>query len=168
MIIRLDDIEIRPKQRMRTSGISKNGKMLKFSPTKKHEEGLAFTIMANAPVKKMIEHECYVHAKIYSKAKLLGDSDNYIKTILDAMQKSKIIKNDRQVKDERCTLIGEVPISRVIIEVLPFKDALSIEDRILIEKSKRQSASNREIARAIGVSHTIVNRHLKNWRVKWA
>ena len=88
MITIMIDHPIQPKTRPR---LGRGGNV--YSPSAQAEKGLAWEFRAQAGTFETSEPVALFIEIAYSK----GDLDNYLKTICDALQKSSIVKNDKQV-----------------------------------------------------------------------
>lgn len=90
MRIVLENFAIKPKARPR---LGAGGRV--YSPTSSHERSLAWELRAHYPG---VRYESPVSVECAMFGKQRGDLDNCIKTLLDALQKAGIIKNDKQVR----------------------------------------------------------------------
>ena len=81
----------KPKQRPR---LGYRGNV--YSPSKRAEESLAWRIKASTDI-RYIGRAIKVSVKLFHIKALRGDSDNYLKFVLDALEKSTLIDNDRNV-----------------------------------------------------------------------
>lgn len=149
-----------PKPKARPRVFDRGGRKSVFSPTSENESNLAFLIASQA-IRKGIGVACYVGVEIFSKKKLRGDCDNYLKTVLDAVQKAEVIKNDSLVKDSRCTLIENAPFDKTVISVYTIEEIKPTKQKVIELCKQNPKMSKREIARKLGVSHTLVNKYLK-------
>src|SRR3972149_649124 len=111
----------------------------KYTPTAENEMSLAWLIKqkwlewtaknlrvfgSDIPIQEKIG----VILEIHSVKTLLGDIDNYEKLVYDALQKSGIIKNDRQIRKKAAVIYeGNVddllmPIEdKLVVFIEPFK-----------------------------------------------
>jgi len=116
MVILLEDYRPKPKQRPRF-GRNRNV----YSPSAEAERSLAWRIKAMVmgrgwPIPVRCPIDVYIFA--LTKKKLRGDSDNYKKFILDALQKSQVIENDSQV--ELCLFVPLLcDADRLLIRIKP-------------------------------------------------
>lgn len=153
MKITIPDYKAKPKQRPRL--IAKNKVR---SPSKQAEQSLAWLILANAPDRTMIIDKTYVHCTIYSKTVLRGDFDNYLKFVCDALQKANLVKNDRLIKDGRCTLHEYSNKDELVIEILPLDQMLTKKERVLKLLKEQPNISTRKAAKIVGCANSFVHK----------
>jgi Holliday junction resolvase RusA-like endonuclease len=121
--MRLDiyNCEIKPKARPR---FGYGGTI--YSPTKKSEDALAWrlcdAVIHEYGQKISYDHPVQVKIAIYSRQPLRGDSDNYAKTVLDALEKAGILENDKLVKELQIKLWSGLS-PRLIVEIVPIEPA---------------------------------------------
>jgi len=102
------DFEVKPKARARV--FWREGKIQKFTPTASLEKHLAWTIIAEKmkiPDFEMICSICGIDIVIFSRTTLKGDCDNYQKLIFDAIEKAKVVQNDRLFRDCRIRIFDK-------------------------------------------------------------
>ena len=88
LVIQLSDFVLQAKKRPR---LGRHGNV--YSPTAKHEMTLAWCMRAQVGAVTLTGDVRLTLRCNYSR----GDLDNYIKTVCDALEKSAIITNDRQI-----------------------------------------------------------------------
>lgn len=96
-----------------------------YSPTRNSEECLAWLFRAAVQEyspKLPYRHPVRVEIIISSRKTLRGDSDNYTKTVLDALEKAGILENDKLVKELQVKLwTGLSP--KLTVEIVPIEPA---------------------------------------------
>ena len=95
--IQLEDVEIRPKARPRA------GKGRIYQPGRSDECTLGWLMFEYcykhySYQEFLFKSNVKIEIEIRKKA-VRGDIDNYLKTVLDALQKSSILSNDKLVKE---------------------------------------------------------------------
>jgi len=117
MNIVIEDYICSPKARPR---LGKGGNV--YSPSTKGENGLAWMMKAyvleHHPNEKIpIEGKISVVIVVLSEKNLRGDIDNYEKFFYDALQKSGIIVNDKQIRRKFTELIESATVNEVKIDI---------------------------------------------------
>jgi crossover junction endodeoxyribonuclease RusA len=106
-----------PKERPRKG---KSGVFYTPSKTQDYEKLVANQIAES--IDWVTENDIYLNIKFYLSKRPYGDIDNYIKTILDSINRSKLIwKDDKQVTEihaERIYDKSEEQRTEIFIEVL--------------------------------------------------
>jgi len=116
MFLEIKDFKLKPKARPR---IGKGGV---YSPTKKNEDALAWKIkeaLLNKGGISQYTQDLFVVWILWSKGNILGDKDNYEKAIYDGLQKSGLIKNDKQIIQGFQVLHGNMEEEKLIIMIYP-------------------------------------------------
>lgn len=146
MKIILDNFHLKPKARPR---IGRGGHV--YSPTGKHESGLAWEIKAylthNYPDFRQFSEYVRVSLDVQCRA-LTGDLDNYEKTVFDALQKSGVLANDRQIRETRVR-IAEGDVNRITIEI----DHLASDKPRIAREYRENGMSLRVIASRLNCSY---------------
>ena len=108
MQITIENYRAQPKKRPRL------GKGHVYSPSAIAENALAWMILAKAGCGVKFRGPVSVTLDVYRK-KRRADIDNVLKFVLDALQKSGIIENDRQV--EKCTVQFLPGDDKIVLDV---------------------------------------------------
>lgn len=150
MKIVIDNYVPKPKERPR---FGKKGKV--YSPSGTSEQILAWEIKAyvshHYPKYTTITDYIKISLIISSEQELKGDIDNYIKFIYDAIQKSGIIENDKQIRESYTRLRkGE---NQIIIEVSKYETMTREEKRVLAKKMRKEGVTIKKIMEKLNVSY---------------
>ena len=92
--------------------------------TRKREEISEQKKRLNARMKQ-IRHKIAVSIQIYTTTELRGDIDNYAKFVYDALQKSGVIKNDKQIRESH-NKIYLSDTNALVIQIWEYDRAVSL------------------------------------------
>lgn len=154
--ITLRNYQARPKQRPR---IGKGGRV--YSPSGKDEQSLAWLIKAqalNQGWQSSFVFRGNIRVDLDIVGDLLGDKDNYEKFVFDALQKSGVISNDRQIRDGRTRLVQGHPKLTIAISEYVGYDGPA-EKRKACQVLRGNGMTYRAIGKKLGISHTMARKY---------
>jgi Holliday junction resolvase RusA-like endonuclease len=146
----IDNYVPKPKQRPR---FNKYGGV--YSPSGSEEQILAWEIISyishNYPKRKTITDNIKVSLIISARQELKGDIDNYVKFVYDAIQKSGIIENDKQIRESHTRI--RKGNNQIIITISEYEEMTREEKRVLAKQMRREGVTIKKIMERLNVSY---------------
>jgi len=112
MKIVIENYYVRPKARPRL------GRKGVYSPSASGERSLAWLILANAPDRTEVTGDVFCRLHIRYKKRCPADNDNLEKFVWDAIQKSGILRNDKQIRWNETRVFENARVDQLEIEIL--------------------------------------------------